>query len=110
MFYGWWNVAASFVGLSLSYAMFTVFAFGVFLKPLAEEFGWQRDEMSFAYTVTNLTVVAASVLLAACGGNGSPNKDEPNEPAAAEVEAEAPAEPAEAANDLVASEENFPLG
>lgn len=63
IFYGWWNVGASFVGLSLSYAMFTVFAFGVFLKPLAEEFGWQRDQMSFAYTVTNLTVVASSVLL-----------------------------------------------
>lgn len=63
IFYGWWNVGASFVGLSLSYAMFTVFAFGVFLKPLAEEFGWQRDEMSFAYTVTNLTIVASSVLI-----------------------------------------------
>lgn len=63
IFYGWWNVSASFVGLSLSYAMFTIFAFGVFLKPLSEEFGWQRDEMSFAYTVTNLTVVVASLLL-----------------------------------------------
>jgi len=63
IFYGWWNVAASFVGLSLSYAMFTIFAFGVFLKPLAEEFGWQRDEMSLAYTVTNLTIVGSSVLL-----------------------------------------------
>ena len=61
--YGWWNVAASFVGLSLSYAMFTIFAFGVFLKPLAEEFGWRRDEMSLAYTVTNLTIVGSSVLL-----------------------------------------------
>jgi MFS family permease len=63
IFYGWWNVAASFVGLSLSYAMFTIFAFGVFLKPLSQEFGWQRDAMSFAYTVTNLTIVGSSVLL-----------------------------------------------
>jgi len=63
IFYGWWNVASSFVGLSLSYAMFTIFAFGVFLKPLAEEFGWQRDAMSLAYTVTNLTIVGSSVLL-----------------------------------------------
>jgi polyisoprenoid-binding protein YceI len=45
-----------------------------------------------------ITIAAfLTLLLAACGGNGSPNKDEPNEPAAAEVEAEAPAEPAEAA-------------
>lgn len=63
VFYGWWNVGASFVGLALSYAMFTIFAFGVFLKPLVEEFGWRRDEMSFAYTVTNLTIVVASLLL-----------------------------------------------
>ncbi len=63
IFYGWWNVSASFIGLSLSYAMFTIFAFGVFLKPLAEEFGWRRDEMAFAYTVTNLTVLVASLLL-----------------------------------------------
>jgi len=63
IFYGWWNVSASFIGLSLSYAMFTIFAFGVFLKPLAEEFGWRRDEMAFAYTVTNLTIVVASLLL-----------------------------------------------
>lgn len=63
IFYGWWNVSASFVGLSLSYAMFTIFAFGVFLKPLTEEFGWRRDEMAFAYTVTNLTIVVASLLL-----------------------------------------------
>ena len=43
--------------------MFTIFAFGVFLKPLAEEFGWRRDEMAFAYTITNLTIVAVSLLL-----------------------------------------------
>jgi MFS family permease len=63
IFYGWWNVGASFTGLALSYAMFTIFTFGVFLKPLAEEFGWRRDEMAFAYTVTNLTIVVASLLL-----------------------------------------------
>jgi len=63
IFYGWWNVGASFIGLSLSYAMFTVFAFGVFFKPLAEEFGWQRDEMARAYSVTNLTLVIAAPLL-----------------------------------------------
>lgn len=63
LFYGWWNVGASFIGLSLSYAMFTVFAFGVFFKPLAEEFGWQRDEMARAYSVTNLTLVIAAPLL-----------------------------------------------
>ena len=63
MFYGWWNVLASFVGLSLSYAMFTVFAFGTFVAPLEAEFGWQRGPMSLALTIANMTVVIASPLM-----------------------------------------------
>ncbi|MEE8057797.1 MAG: MFS transporter [Pseudomonadales bacterium] len=51
------------MGLALSYAMFTLFVFGVFLKPLAAEFGWRRDEMAFAYTITNLTIVVVAPLL-----------------------------------------------
>jgi len=54
---GWWNVLAAFFGLSLSYAMFTVFAFGTLVKPLQAEFGWSRAEMSFALTITNICVV-----------------------------------------------------
>lgn len=65
IFYGWWNVAASFVGLSLSYAMFTVFSFGVFVSPLQAEFGWGRGPMSLALTIANISVVAASPLLGA---------------------------------------------
>lgn len=63
IFYGWWNVAASFVGLSLSYAMFTVFAFGTFVTPLEAEFGWNRAEISVALTVTNITIVFCSPLV-----------------------------------------------
>jgi hypothetical protein len=36
---GWWNVLAAFFGLALSYAMFTVFAFGTLDKGLAEQKG-----------------------------------------------------------------------
>jgi MFS family permease len=63
IFYGWWNVLASFVGLSLSYAMFTVFSFGVFVSPLQAEFDWGRGPMSLALTIANITVVVASPLL-----------------------------------------------
>jgi MFS family permease len=63
IFYGWWNVAASFVGLSLSYAMFTVFSFGVFVTPLEAEFGWSRAEISVALTITNITIVICSPLV-----------------------------------------------
>lgn len=62
-FHGWWNVLAAFFGLSLCYAMFTVFAFGIFLNPLAAEFGWQRGEMSFALTITNVVLVVAAPAL-----------------------------------------------
>jgi MFS family permease len=60
IFYGWWNVFACFVGLSLSYAMFTVFAFGTFVGPLEQEFGWQRGPISLALTIANIAVVIAS--------------------------------------------------
>ena len=63
IFYGWWNVATGFVGMGLSYAMFTVFAWGTFVKPLQEEFGWGRGELSFALTLTNIGVVIASPTL-----------------------------------------------
>lgn len=49
--------------MALSYAMFTVFAFGTLVKPLENEFGWQRGELSFALTMTNIAVVIASPLL-----------------------------------------------
>lgn len=60
---GWWNVLAAFVGLGLSYAMFTVFVFGTLVVPLQAEFGWSRAEMSFALTITNITVVFGSPAL-----------------------------------------------
>jgi len=60
IFYGWWNVATCFVGLGLSYATFTVFAFGIFIAPLQAEFGWTRTELSFALTMTNLAIVIAA--------------------------------------------------
>jgi MFS family permease len=63
IFYGWYNVLTTFFGMALCYAMFTVFAFGTFVKPLENEFGWQRGELSFALTMTNIAVVIASPLL-----------------------------------------------
>ena len=60
IFYGWWNVLTGFIGMALSYAMFTVFTFGTFVQPLESEFGWHRGEMSFALTMTNIAVVIAS--------------------------------------------------
>jgi MFS family permease len=47
----------------MSYAMFTVFAFGVFVTPLEAEFGWSRAEISVALTITNITIVFCSPLV-----------------------------------------------
>lgn len=63
LFYGWWNVATGFVGMGLSYAIFTVFAFGIYIGPLQAEFGWGRGELSFALSMTNIAVVIASPIL-----------------------------------------------
>jgi MFS family permease len=60
---GWLNVMAAFFGLALSYAMFTVFMFGTLVPPLQQEFGWGRAGMSFALTITNITVVFGSPLM-----------------------------------------------
>jgi MFS family permease len=60
---GWLNVLVAFVGLALSYAMFTVFMFGTLVQPLQQEFGWSRAGMSFALTITNITVVFGSPLM-----------------------------------------------
>ena len=54
---------AVFVGLALSYAMFTVFMFGTLVQPLEQEFGWGRAAMSLALTITNITVVFGSPLM-----------------------------------------------
>ena len=54
---------AAFVGLALSYAMFTVFMFGTLVQPLEQEFGWSRAAMSLALTITNITVVFGSPLM-----------------------------------------------
>lgn len=46
--------------MGLSYGIFTVFVFGIFVKPLEAEFGWTRAELSFALMLTNIAVIIAS--------------------------------------------------
>src|SRR4051812_33857858 len=50
VFHGWWVVLVAGVGLSLSYGPIIVTTFGVFLKPLSQEFGWSRAEASGNHT------------------------------------------------------------
>ncbi len=47
--YGWIMVAVSFVIMGLQFG--ALVSISVFLKPLMAEFGWERGDTAFAYTV-----------------------------------------------------------
>ncbi|MGY4495255.1 MFS transporter [Pseudomonas sp. TE3610] len=55
MFYGWWVVMASVVGMIVSQGPVLVFTFGIFMKPLSAEFGWSRSQVSLGLTIAILT-------------------------------------------------------
>ena len=40
---GWRVVAASSVGVFVGFGSLLVYTFGIFLKPLAEQFSWSRE-------------------------------------------------------------------
>ena len=47
---GWWIVAVAAVAMSTGPGQFAFGAFGLFIKPLGEEFGWDRAQLSLAAT------------------------------------------------------------
>jgi MFS family permease len=55
MFYGWWVVIASIMGMIISQGPVLVFTFGIFMKPLSAEFGWSRSQVSLGLTIAILT-------------------------------------------------------
>jgi MFS family permease len=57
---GWRVAAASGVGVFVSFASLLVYTFGIFLKPLAEEFSWTREAVSVAFGVAAMTVAVCS--------------------------------------------------
>jgi MFS family permease len=60
IFYGWWIVLVAAVGLSMSYGPIVTFTFGVFFKPLSQEFGWTRAQVSLAFSLSLLVISFAS--------------------------------------------------
>jgi MFS family permease len=57
---GWRVAAASSVGVFVSFASLLVYTFGIFLKPLTEEFSWSREAVSAAFGVAAMTVAVCS--------------------------------------------------
>jgi MFS family permease len=53
LFYGWWVVATSALGLFIGPIPIMVFSLGVFLRPLVQEFHSARGAVSFAFTLHN---------------------------------------------------------
>ena len=58
IFFGWWVMLASFVGMVFGTAAVLVFSLGVFVQPLQQEFGWTRAQISVAAAI----IVWVSVL------------------------------------------------
>lgn len=63
LFFGWYVVAASTVGLVFGLSTFIGIGFGLFLKPLSEAFGWSRAEVSFALTLVTLVIIIFAPLV-----------------------------------------------
>ena len=63
LFYGWWVVGASIVGVSVGSAQFVFGSLGLFMAPLGTEFGWSRTQMSFVLTVFTVAQALAAPLI-----------------------------------------------
>ena len=51
IFYGWWMVLATAVALAAG-PILIASTFGIFVKPLAETFGWSRGAISLGFSIT----------------------------------------------------------
>jgi len=54
VFYGWWVALTAAAGLFVGAIPIVVFSFGVFLRPIAQEFHEGRGAVSFAFTLFNV--------------------------------------------------------
>jgi MFS family permease len=63
IFYGWWIVLVAAVGLFMGYGPIVSFTFGVFFKPLSQEFGWSRAQVSLAFSLSLLVMSVAFPLV-----------------------------------------------
>jgi MFS family permease len=57
---GWKVVLAGFFGVMVSFAAVVPYTFGLFLKPLSIAFGWHREAVSAGFSISALTLAAAS--------------------------------------------------
>ena len=61
-FYGYWIVLSGLVILTLN-AGFGFFGFSVFNKPIADDFGWSRGEVTVAFSIFIITAAILSPIV-----------------------------------------------
>jgi MFS family permease len=57
---GWGVAAAAALGMFVSFASVLVYTFGIFLKPIAETFGWNRESVSGAFGIAAMTAAVCA--------------------------------------------------
>ncbi len=62
LFYGWWIVAATNIICMFGYGTW-LYSFGVFFKPMSEEFGWTRAMTAGAYALRSVEGGVASPIV-----------------------------------------------
>jgi MFS family permease len=63
LYYGWYIVAASAIGVALSQAPVAYLSLGVFMIPLQQSFGWDRGTVSLGLSVGALTLALSMPLV-----------------------------------------------
>ncbi len=63
IFYGWYIIAASALGICFGHVGTTIYAFSVFTLPLAHAFGWSRGGISFGMTLAHTTATLTAPLM-----------------------------------------------
>src|ERR1700687_5503272 len=59
---GWKTTLASMVGMTLGPSVTLVFCFGVFIRPLQEEFKWGIPAISFGASIIAIMIILTSML------------------------------------------------
>jgi MFS family permease len=62
-YYGWRVVLAACLGVMAGFGSLFVYTFSVFVKPLAAQFGWNREAISSGFAVAAVTLGVISPLL-----------------------------------------------
>ncbi len=53
---GWLVVLAAFFGVFAGFGTLVFYTFGLFIKPLTAEFGWNRETVSAAFGASSMSI------------------------------------------------------